>query len=111
MDNAHQEPNYMNIFWALTALTVIEVVIPLLGMFPRMTNGMILVTLAVIKATLVALYFMHLKFEKSALGWIALTPMAICVFLVFMLMPDLTAQNKTYQPPERVAVSESQISH
>jgi cytochrome c oxidase subunit 4 len=111
MENTHHEPNYMNIFWALTALTVIEVIIPLLDLFPRTTNGMILITLAVIKATMVALYFMHLKYEKSALGWIALTPMVICVFLVFMLMPDITAQNKTYQPPEQAAVSESGASH
>jgi hypothetical protein len=31
---------------------------------------------------------MHLKFEKKLLGIIALTPMIICAFLLFMLMPD-----------------------
>jgi hypothetical protein len=35
------------------------------------------------------MYFMHLRFEKRTLGMIALTPLLICVFLLFMLMPDL----------------------
>jgi cytochrome c oxidase subunit 4 len=44
----------------------------------------------VAKAALVALYFMHLKFENRTLGIIAVTPMILCVFLLFMLMPDAT---------------------
>jgi caa(3)-type oxidase subunit IV len=44
--------------------------------------------MAVSKAALVALYFMHLKFEVRTLGIIALTPMILCVFFLFMLMPD-----------------------
>jgi hypothetical protein len=34
---------------------------------------------------------MHLKFEQRTLIVIALTPFIICVFLVFMLLPDLMA--------------------
>ena len=32
---------------------------------------------------------MHLRFETRTLGAIVLTPFVICVFLVFMLMPDV----------------------
>jgi cytochrome c oxidase subunit 4 len=110
MESAHHEPNYMNIFWALTVLTIVEVAAVYLPL-PKFTIGLLLVSLAVVKATLVALYFMHLRFEKRTLGMIALTPMVICVFLIFMLLPDLTAHNKTYQAPEQVAVSEAGASH
>ena len=37
---------------------------------------------------------------------IALTPMAICVFLIIMLLPDLTSTTRTYTPAEPAAVSE-----
>ena len=110
MESAHHEPNYMNIFWALTVLTIIEVAVVYLPL-SKFAIGILLVSLAVIKATLVALYFMHLRFEKRTLGMIALTPMVICVFLIFMLLPDLTAPDKTYEPSEQVAVSESGASH
>jgi caa(3)-type oxidase subunit IV len=46
--------------------------------------------LAVGKAALVGLYFMHLRFEVRTLGIIALTPMLLCAFLLFMLVPDST---------------------
>ena len=42
MDTAHHEPNYMNIFWALTILTIVEVLVPVIGVFSRPVNGTIL---------------------------------------------------------------------
>jgi caa(3)-type oxidase subunit IV len=45
--------------------------------------------MAISKATLVALYFMHLKFEKRTLAIIALSPFVLCVFLILMLTPDI----------------------
>jgi hypothetical protein len=38
---------------------------------------------------LVAMYFMHLKFEPRTLGIIALTPFILCLFLILMLIPDI----------------------
>lgn len=83
----HEHPNYMAIFWWLLGLTIIEVAVPavITASVPKIA---LLVSLAVAKAALVALYFMHLRFEKKMLGVIALTPMIICAFLLFMLMPD-----------------------
>jgi caa(3)-type oxidase subunit IV len=49
----------------------------------------LLVALAVAKAVLVALYFMHLKFERRTLAFIALSPFVLCLFLILMLMPDI----------------------
>ncbi|MGH7321742.1 MAG: cytochrome C oxidase subunit IV family protein, partial [Candidatus Rokuibacteriota bacterium] len=44
--------------------------------------------LAVSKAVLVAMYFMHLRFETRTLGYIALTPLILGALLVFILLPD-----------------------
>jgi cytochrome c oxidase subunit IV len=49
------------------------------------------VGLALSKASLVAMYYMHLKFERTTLGLIAVTPLLLCVLLVFALLPDHSA--------------------
>jgi caa(3)-type oxidase subunit IV len=49
----------------------------------------LLVIFAVWKASLVAMHFMHLKFEKRTLAVVALAPFVLCVFLILMLMPDI----------------------
>jgi cytochrome c oxidase subunit IV len=104
MAHAHEEPNYMAIFWTLGVLTVLEIGAVYLPL-DKLTIGALLVGLAVVKAVLVALYFMHLKFERPMLGIIALTPMILCVFLIFMLLPDLTSTGKQYTPAEKPAAS------
>jgi cytochrome c oxidase subunit 4 len=106
----HEEPNYMNIFWALAVLTVVEIGVVYLPA-SRLVIGFLLVALAGTKASLVALYFMHLKFERSTLGIIALTPLLLCVFLIFMLLPDLTAYNKLHTPAAKTAASEHAETH
>ena len=78
MDLAHDEPNYMLIFYWLAALTALEVGVTYMGL-PKMLMIAILVGLAVAKAAMVAMYFMHLKFERRTLGLIALTPPLLLV--------------------------------
>lgn len=84
----HSHPNYLRIFWILLVLTIVEVGITYLGL-PKMLLAALLVTLAVWKAALVAMHFMHLKFEKKTLAIIALAPFTLCVFLILMLLPDI----------------------
>ncbi len=89
MEHAHKEhPKYMRIFWILLVLTIAEVAVVYLP-FPKVVTTLLLIGMACTKAAYVALYFMHLKFEQKTLTAIALTPFIICVFLVFMLLPDL----------------------
>ena len=85
---AHSHPNYLGIFWLLLGLTVVEVAITFFGL-PKIVLGAILVVLAVWKASLVALHFMHLKFERKTLTIVALVPFILCVFLLLMLMPEM----------------------
>jgi cytochrome c oxidase subunit 4 len=83
----HKEPNYIAIWGWLLLLTITEVATTYLPV-PRLTMAILLVGQAMTKALLVAMYFMHLKFEKKALGMIAFTPLVLCVFLSVMLLPD-----------------------
>ena len=83
----HKHPDYMKIFWALTILTIVELAVVFLPI-SKLVIGASLVVLAVWKAVLVAMYFMHLRFETKTLGWIAVTPLAIATLLVFLLLPD-----------------------
>ena len=84
----HSHPNYMGIFWVLLVLTVIEVALTFLGL-PKLLLGSLLVILAVWKAALVAMYFMHLKFERRTLAMIAVVPFILCLFFILMLLPDI----------------------
>jgi len=87
-ETAHHETNYMAVFWWLLALTVIEVAVIYLPI-AKIAIAVMLVTMAVTKAALVAMYFMHLKFEKRTLALVALSPFVLCVFLILMLTPDI----------------------
>ena len=91
MAHAEKEhPKYFRIFWILLVLTIAEVLVVYLPL-PVVVTALLLIGMACSKAVYVALYFMHLKFEQKTLTAIALTPFIICVFLVFMLLPDLMA--------------------
>jgi len=85
---AHKQPNYIGVFWWLLALTIIEIAVIYMPI-AKFAIAVMLIVLAVTKAALVALYFMHLKFERITLGWIALSPFILCVFLILMLLPDI----------------------
>jgi cytochrome c oxidase subunit 4 len=87
MAGAHKHPNYMAIFWWLAVLTVVEIAVVFLP-FGKVVNGTLLCALALGKASMVAMYFMHLKFETRTLGLIAVTPLAIATLLVFVILPD-----------------------
>jgi caa(3)-type oxidase subunit IV len=85
---AHSASLYIKIFYILLVLTIVEVAIVYMGL-PRMLLAALLVIFAVWKASLVAMHFMHLKFEKRTLAVVALAPFILCVFLILMLMPDI----------------------
>ncbi len=89
MADAHAEPNYISIFWWLLALTILEIAVIYMPM-ARLFIIILLVGSALVKATLVAMYFMHLRFERFTLAMIAMTPLIICLFLILMLLPDMS---------------------
>jgi cytochrome c oxidase subunit IV len=83
-ETKHVQPNYMAIFWWLAALTVIEVAVSIMteGHLAEGARIFILVFLAAIKALLVALYFMHLRFERPSLGFIVATTLLLALIFV-----------------------------
>ena len=83
-----EERRYIQIFIWLGVLTALEIGVTYLPL-GKIAIGAMLVLLAITKAALVGLYYMHLVHEKRTLTWIAVTPAIICVFLILMLLPDL----------------------
>ena len=84
----HEEPNYIAVFIWLAVLTVVEIGVIYLPV-AKIVIAVLLVSLAISKAALVAIYFMHLKFERRTLWIIALTPAILCIFLILMLLPEI----------------------
>ena len=60
-DEHKEHPKYMNIFWWLLGLTIIEVAVAI-PEYALVLKAILLIGLACGKAALVAIYFMHLKF-------------------------------------------------
>ena len=98
----HKHPNYMAIFWYLAILTVVEIGVIYLPI-GKFTIGVMLCALALGKAALVAMYFMHLKFETRTLGMVAVTPLVIATlgftFLGESLRDALDPKLKTRRSP------------
>lgn len=81
----HAQPKYMAIWGALAVLTAIEVGVAFLGL-SRSATILALLGLAVWKALLVALYFMHLKFESTALRIVAAAPLLPAALLIVIVL-------------------------
>ncbi|OLC90911.1 MAG: hypothetical protein AUJ03_00175 [Deltaproteobacteria bacterium 13_1_40CM_3_71_4] len=85
---AHEQRRYLQVFAWLTVLTAVELAVIYMPI-PHLAIGGMLVLLAATKASLVALFYMHLAVERRTLTYIALTPAILCVLLIFALLPDL----------------------
>ena len=81
----HKAPNYIAVWAGLFVLTVAEVTVVYLTL-PRHLMIVSLVFLALWKALLVALYFMHLRFEPKRLLYIVLAPLPLALILVVAVM-------------------------
>lgn len=81
---AHTGPTYVTIFVVLAALTAVEVGLTYLPM-PRLLLVGLLLALALCKASLVAMYFMHLRFDSRLLTLIFVMPVVLGLFLIYYL--------------------------
>jgi cytochrome c oxidase subunit 4 len=79
---------YVAIFGWLIGLTVLEVSVVLLG-WPAAAIVTLLVATALAKALLIALYFMHLKFDRRVVWLLPGIPVLLALLFVAMLFPDL----------------------
>jgi cytochrome c oxidase subunit 4 len=84
----HKHPNYIAIWIYLAVLTAVEVGFAMIGALPRNLLITGLIVLAVWKALLVALYFMHLRFEPKRLLIIVLAPLPLAVIMVMFVLQE-----------------------
>lgn len=76
-----KHPNYLGVFWLLAALTAVEVGVTYLPL-PRIP---VLLPIAIAKASLVAMYYMHLKFDRPIYRNIFLIGVAMGILLIISL--------------------------
>ena len=88
METAHKRPNYVAIWAYLFSLTVAELALAFELPISRNMKLLLLLFLAVWKAALVALFFMHLKFERWNLRVLALVPLPLAVIFVLAAMSE-----------------------
>ncbi len=88
---AHEHPhvNYMKIFWTLLFLTVAEYFYAMLTQEHFVLLVLGLMTLALVKASLVGLYFMHVKFEGNWVYAMIVPACILAVLVVLALTPDI----------------------
>lgn len=87
LEKTHQSPNYLAVFIALAVITAIITTVELasgwLGL-PRVVLSTFYVTLAVVKATLVAMFYMHLKMDSRI--YTVLFGVPVLFALVFIII-------------------------
>ena len=88
METAHKRPPYMLIWLYLTLLTVAELGLAFELPISQNVKLLLLLGLAVWKALLVALFFMHLKFEKWNLRILAIVPLPLAAIFVMAALTE-----------------------
>jgi len=99
MSAEHKKPRYMLVWGGLALLTAIEVGTAFMVRAALSGFGiaegtitaliiLILISLAIWKALLVALYFMHLKWETRALKWLAAAPLLPATIMVVVVLME-----------------------
>jgi caa(3)-type oxidase subunit IV len=86
---SHKQPNYVGIYLVLAGLTVIELGIAFLA-FSKSLQIPLLLSLAFAKASLLVLYYMHLKFDSRLYTAFFLMALAFgAVRILSLLMGNL----------------------
>jgi len=85
---SHPHPNFVRIFQALAVLTVVEIFAANLPL-AKFHVVFILVAFAVIKAALVGMFYMHLRYEKILLTVLLVGPLLLSFILTFMVGADI----------------------
>ena len=83
----HKAPPYMIVFVVLAVLTVLEVLFAFTSL-PKFWLALGLIAMALWKAFLVALYYMHLRFEPRRLWILAASPIPLAIILVVVVVRE-----------------------
>lgn len=82
-----EHPNYWAVWAFLFALTILEVGVAFLP-WSKQVLILLLLAMAIWKALLVALYFMHLRFEKNRMRIFAIAPLPLTVIIVIAALTE-----------------------
>jgi caa(3)-type oxidase subunit IV len=88
METAHKRPNYILIWVYLAVLTAAELALAFELPISRNLKLVLLLFLAVWKAALVGLFFMHLKFERWNLRIMAIIPVPLALIFILAGMSE-----------------------
>lgn len=80
-------PPYMLIWGVLAVLMFGKVAVSLVGM-PQWLSITLLVLISLTSALLVALYYMHLKFEPRRLWLLAAVPLPLILILILVVIQE-----------------------
>jgi len=83
---AHAQPRYMVVWGALFVLTVVEVLVAFFSGIPKTILIILLLALALWKALLVALYYMHLKWEPRRLWIVVMSPLPLILIMLGVVL-------------------------
>jgi cytochrome c oxidase subunit 4 len=86
--HAHPQPRYYFIWFLLFVLTIAEVLVAFVSHLPKTVLIVLLMILALWKALLVALYYMHLKFEPRKLWYLAMSPLPLILILLGVVLSE-----------------------
>ena len=89
MSSDHAHAPYYKVLVGLTVLTIAEIVwaMPSVGM-PRIALLVGLGLMAAVKAAMVALYYMHLRYEGRVLWTVIFFPIALVCIMILGLVWD-----------------------
>ena|SRR5215472_15555742 len=78
---------FLFIWGWLLVITVLEVVLAYQRLEIKVMLGL-LMTLSIIKASLIISYFMHLRYERASLAWTLMPALVFVVGMMFISFPD-----------------------
>lgn len=93
-DHHHPHPPYVQIYLWLVFLTFASIFLSRLLHNSHLLMITFIFGIATVKALLVALNFMHLRFERGIILGCALVPLILFTLILFAFMPDLLATVK-----------------
>ena len=82
-----KHPNYVGVWVGLAVPTLLELGVAFLG-WSKLVIILLLVGLALWKALLVALYYMHLRFEGNRMRIFAIAPLPLAVIIVIAVLTE-----------------------
>jgi cytochrome c oxidase subunit IV len=85
----HHSVPYFLIFGLLVVLTIVTVAVAFIDIRSEIVKVLLALAIASVKASAVAFFFMHLKFEGKLIYLILIVPLLLCILLVVALIPDI----------------------